>query len=98
MEDESQSGTRNNPNNLPVLAIWRGHEIGIIKPTAILRVRNHSVPLFASTFKVVLLEVTCFLGEAIPNITIRTNEQPEEKEKRTCRGHHGTCYSCKTTA
>ena len=53
-------------DNIPILAIRWGHEVGVVKPTAILRICNDSIVLLTTASKVILLEVArCFI-EAVP--------------------------------
>lgn len=53
-----------------VLAIGWRHEVRVVEPAAILRVRNHSIVARTPTPKVVLLEVAGDLVEAVPIVQV----------------------------
>ena len=49
----------------PVLAIRRGHKVGIVEATSILCIGNHGILFFTTSLKVELLEVTSNLVETV---------------------------------
>lgn len=49
----------------PILSVRGGHEVGIVKPTSILCICNHSVAFCTASLKVELLEVASKLGETV---------------------------------
>ena len=53
-----------------VLPVWGGHEVGIIVSGSVLSVCNDCIPFFATTTKVMLLEVT---GNFVKTITGNQN-------------------------
>lgn len=48
-----------------ILAVRRSHEVGVVETGAILSIGNDGIVFTTATFKVVLLEITSELSEAV---------------------------------
>lgn len=62
-----------------VLTIGRRHEVRVVVPATVLRVRNDGIVLLPTTTKVVLLEVAGNLGEAVAVVQVMNEVGGVEK-------------------
>jgi hypothetical protein len=54
--------------NVPILPVGRRHEVRVIKPASVLRVRDDSITFRTAPSKVVLLEVTGRFSESVSTV------------------------------